>query len=411
MNLNDFASELVAGKKFVKAAFSGFAGGGKSRTASEFVIGAYHALGCTKPAMIIDNENGSRFLVPLFRNAGIKALLKQTTSLEDVLAAIDFLNKGEIDFLFADSLTKVWYRYIRDYLAKNRKVFMGLDDWGKVLPKWQESFSDVFVAAQGSIVFTGRGGFEYTKEDDEYDEETGRKKKGGYVKSGVKMKMAGETPFEPDLNVWMEREEEITSSGIRVWREALIMKDRSGLIDGKTFVNPTFADFQPFIGYIVDEPTGAVAGETYSRNLAPGENYDSYARKTSKQIALEEIQEEIVKLHPGQTKDDKTSKANLLEELFSTRSWTAVENLSLEKLTEARSALWIKSRGHAYGIDPADSQPAELTLEGDDKIPHEAPTDVTPSNAVDSSATATPSAPEATEDMRNAPHITEEKAA
>jgi len=30
-----------------------------------------------------------------------------------------------------------------------------------------------------------------------------------FSKSGVKMKLAGETPFEPDLNVWMELQQEI----------------------------------------------------------------------------------------------------------------------------------------------------------------------------------------------------------
>lgn len=373
MKLSDFATDLVAGNRFVKAAFGGFAGAGKSRTASEFVIGAYKDLGYTKPVLIVDNEKGSRFLIPAFRNAGIPAMLKDTTSLDDVLTAFDILRNGETEFLFIDSLTKVWYRYVREYLAKNRKQFMELMDWGKLLPKWQETFSDVFVAAQGSIVFTGRGGFSYEKEEDEKDE-TGRVvKKGSFVKSGVKMKLAGETPFEPDLNVWMEQEQEISAGGdLSVWREAQVMKDRSGLIDGKIFRNPTYAEFRPFVRYLVDVPTGTVAGESSSRNLAPGENYDNYARRTEKQIALEEIQEEIVKLHPGQSKEDKTEKANLLETLFDTRSWTAVENLSLERLQSARNKLWIKSRGHEYGMKPP-APPAANTepIQGDEAISHE----------------------------------------
>ena len=106
-----------------------------------------------------------------------------------------------------------------------------------------------------------------------------------------------------------------------------------------------------------------VAGESSGRNLAPGENYDNYARRTEKQIALEEIQEEIVKIYPGQTAGDKKGKADLVESLFKTRSWTAVENLSLEVLKEGRNALWVKSRGHAYGEKPA--APQELKLEED----------------------------------------------
>lgn len=352
MRLEDFATDLVAGNRFVKAGFGGFAGAGKSRTSAEFVIGAYKDLGYTKPVLIIDNEKGSRFMIPMFRTAGVKALLKDTTSLQDVLTAFDLLKAGDIEFLFIDSLTKVWYRYVREYLEKNKKMFMELQDWGKLLPKWQETFSDVFVSAQGSIVFTGRGGFSYEKEEDTKDEATGKVKKGQFVKSGVKMKLAGETPFEPDLNVWMEQEQQIENGKLTVWREAQVMKDRSGLTDGKVFRNPTYADFAPFVRYLLDVPAGAVSGESSNRNLAPGENYDNYARKTSKQIALEEIQEEIVKLYPGQTAGDKKGKADLVEELFLTRSWTAVENLSLETLTAARDKLWRKSRGHGYNEGP-----------------------------------------------------------
>lgn len=353
MRLEDFASEMVAANNFVKADFGGFAGAGKSTTMTEFVLGSYRDLGYTKPVLVIDNEKGSRFLIPKFKAAGIKALLKETTSLDDVLTAFSMLEHGDIEYIMLDTLSKIYYRYVRDYMEKNRRAFMELNDWGKILPKWQEQFADRFVAAQGSIAFTGRGGYTYDKEEDETDERTGKVKKGAFVKSGVKMKVAGETPFEPDLNVWMEQKQEITHEGLKIWREAQVMKDRSGLIDGKTFVNPTYADFQPFVKYLVGVPQGIVQGESSDRNIAPGENYEGWDRKRKKDIALEEVQEEIVKMYPGQTAGDKKAKADLLEELFATRSWTAVENMPLEAAEKARNAIWIKSRGHAYGMKPS----------------------------------------------------------
>lgn len=370
IKLSDFATDLVAGNKFIKAGFGGFAGAGKSRTASEFVIGAYKDLGYKKPVLIIDNEKGSRFLIPMFRAAGIKAMLKDTTSLQDVLTAFEILRSEEIDFLFIDSLTKVWYRYCREYLEKNRKQFMELQDWGKLLPKWQETFSDVFVAAQGSIVFTGRGGFSYEKEDDVKDEVTGKVKKGQFVKSGVKMKLAGETPFEPDLNVWMEQHQEIGGDGkLKVWREAQVMKDRSGLIDGMVFQNPKYSEFQPFVRYLVDAEVGAVAGESSGRNLAPGENYDSYDRQTKKNIALEEIHAELDRLFQGHTADVKSARGDYIESVFGTRSKTAIERQGFQELEAARNKIWIKSRGHAYGDDPP---PIELKLA--DEAPPAQPT-------------------------------------
>jgi hypothetical protein len=359
MNLEDFATDLVASNRFVKAAFGGFAGGGKSRTSAEFVIGSYHDFGYTKPVLIIDNEQGSRFLIPQFTKAKIKTSLKQTTSLADVLTAIDLVNEGQIDYLFIDSMTKVWYRYVREYLANARKTFMGLDDWGKVLPKWQETFSDVFVAAQGSIVFTGRGGFSYEKEEDTKDESGRVTKKGQYVKSGVKMKMSGETPFEPDLNVWMEQQQEIGPEGLEIWREAQIMKDRTGLIDGKTFKNPTYESFRPFIGYLMDVPTGSVAGETSGRNLAPSENFDSFDRRQKIEIALDEIKEEMLKHHGhGMDAGTKAAKSATLETITKcvfeggTRSWERLASFRIDDILKVRNELWKLTRGHGYGEQP-----------------------------------------------------------
>ena len=117
MKLTDFASPLVAGNSFVKASFGGFAGSGKTRTASEFIVGAYKDLGCSKPVLIIDNEKGSRFLVPFFAKANVPAMVKETVHLADILSAFDFLKAGEIDFLFIDTLTKVWYQYVRTLIS------------------------------------------------------------------------------------------------------------------------------------------------------------------------------------------------------------------------------------------------------------------------------------------------------
>ncbi len=357
MRLEDFASDLAASNKFVKAGFGGFAGAGKSKTASEFVIGAYKDLGYKKPVLIIDNEKGSRFLIPAFKAAGVPAYVKDTTSLADVLTAFKLLKQGETEFLLIDSLTKVWYRYVREYLENNNRKFMELQDWGKLLPKWQETFSDVFVAAEGSIVFTGRGGFSYEKEEDITDERTGKVKKGQFVKSGVKMKLAGETPFEPDLNIWMEQHQQIEDGKLRVWREAQVMKDRSGLIDGQVFEQPTYEQFRPFVRYLVDVPTGAVAGESCSQNLAPSENYEGMDRARQKQVALDEISQEMIKLcGHGMDAATKSAKFNLLFEIAETRSWAKLESMAPAFVFAVRDKIWVKSRGHKYGEAPSSEQ-------------------------------------------------------
>lgn len=341
MKINEFAKELVAKNHFVKASFGGFAGAGKTRTATEFVIGCYKDMKLKKPVLLIDNEKGSRFLIPIFQRAGIKTLVKDTVSLNDVLVAMEFLQNGEIDFLFVDSLTKVYYHFVRDYLKKNGLKFMALQDWGKIIPEWQERFSDRFVDLAGNFVFTGRGGFQYDKEEDEIDEETGKiKHKGGFVKSGVKLKLAGETPFEPDLNIWMEQKQDVGAKNkLVVWREAQVLKDRSGLIDGKTFRNPTYKDFQPVVKFILGVPTGEVAGVTNQDAGAPVENFEYYRRKQAREIEVEKIKAIFDRLALGSSGHDKRLRVLLLEKCIGTTSNTELEKMDADTLHVKRELL------------------------------------------------------------------------
>jgi len=335
MNLENFATKLAAENAFIKASFGGFAGSGKTRTATELIIGFYQKTKLKKPVLIIDNEKGSRFLVPLFRKAGIETLVKETVALPDVLQAFKYLQNGDIGFLFIDSLTKVWYQYVRDYKTANRRTFMTLQDWGKILPAWQEQFADVFVNTCGNVVFTGRGGYTYDMEE---NEETKKKE---FVKSGVKMKMAGETPFEPDLNIWMELNQEINDDGKpKVWREALVMKDRSGIIDGKTFINPTFADFEPVVIFLIDVPKGKVAKQSDDSNIAPSENWDYQNQREIREIELEKIKNLMIENKIGsQSKDDKQIMIALMKRFFLTTSWTELEKSKIEVLQKGREMM------------------------------------------------------------------------
>jgi hypothetical protein len=344
MKLHEFATEMASKGNFIKASFGGFAGSGKTKTASEFLAGAYKELGHTKPLLIIDNEKGSRFLIPFFKKElpNTKIIVKDTRSLADILQAMQFLQNGEIDALFIDSLSKVWYQYVSDYKSKNRITFMTLQDWGKILPAWQEEFSDRFVSIDGSIVFTGRGGFTYEKEEDEKDEQGRVKKKGQFVKSGVKMKMAGETPFEPDLNVWMEQEQELQADGrLKIWREAQILKDRSDTIDGKVFENPTYNDFRPVIRFLQGLPVGTIAGESNRVNLAPAENWEAYERKQQRIIEMEKITAlfDTYGYSGTLSKEQKAIKALSIEKIFGTTSITEIEKMDPTKLGELRENL------------------------------------------------------------------------
>jgi hypothetical protein len=340
MNLQNFATKLAAENSFIKFSIGGFAGSGKTRTATEFIIGFYKKTGLKKPLLLIDNEKGSRFLVPMFKKAGIETYVKETTTLPDLLEAMKMVQSGEIGFLFVDSLTKIWYQYVRDYKTANGyngkpKPFMTLQDWGKILPAWQEQFADVFVNTCGNIAFTGRGGYTYDMEE---NDETKKKE---FVKSGVKMKMAGETPFEPDLNMWMEIAQDIDETGRpKVWRECLILKDRSGLIDGKTFINPTFNDFEPVVDFLISVDKGVVAKASNTENITPHENYEQANRKEEREIELEKIKNLFIENGiGGQSKDDKQVMIAIMRRFFNTNAWSEVEKTKIEDLRSARESI------------------------------------------------------------------------
>jgi len=348
MELSKFATKLAAKNHFVKASIGGFQGSGKSLTATKFIIGCYKDLKLKKPILIIDNEKGSRFLIKQFKKAGIEALVKDSKQLQDVREAFNYLKAGEIDFLFIDSLTKVYYQFIKDYKKKNNKQNMSLMDWGKMLPSWQENFSDVFVEAEGNILFTGRGGFEYSKEEDTKNEAGEVTEKGQFVKSGMKMKIAGETPYETDLNIWMQLEDHSTNGKgkpePKQTNVAYVLKDRSDTINAKSFHNPVYKNFQPVIKFITGLEVGEVAGENESaNNYAPGDDFSYLREKTKRQIQTELISAEFDKVGLGdcRSKADKQLKTVILEKVFATASPTEIDKMSAVKLEEKRQLLVI----------------------------------------------------------------------
>jgi hypothetical protein len=117
------------------------------------------------------------------------------------------------------------------------------------------------------------------------------------------------------------------------------MKDRSGIIDGKIFKNPTFKDFKPFVDFILDVPLGEVAGATDTTNHAPSEDYDYQRRKNAREIELEKIKAIFEKAGFGTTKEEKQIKVCVVEKIFETTSWTEIEKFDADILSLRREML------------------------------------------------------------------------
>lgn len=246
--------KLENNRPFLKMAFEGFAGDGKTFTATQVAIGVHKLIKSTKPIALFDTEKAFKALKPSFDAAGIEAIVNdEQRSLAALSAAIKWCEDGNADILIIDSITHVWEEFMKAYLNrpdKNGKVIarnrLEFQDWGVIKPRWKEEFSNPFVMAKCHIIFTGRAGYEYT---DERNEETGKRE---IFKSGIKMKVENETAFEPDILVLMQKRSDLISDDKKVWREAMVVKDRTNQIDGKTIKNPSFNDFYPAIKVLLD---------------------------------------------------------------------------------------------------------------------------------------------------------------
>lgn len=317
-------------RPYAKIAFEGFAGDGKSYTAVELAIGIHKLIGSTKPIAIVDTEKAMDKLKHRFSDAGIPAKVTNGRSLATVSAAIQACNDGYADILIIDSITHVWESYLAAYMAEKKKTRLDFADWGVIKPKWKKEFSDAFVMANTHIIFSGRAGYEY---EDEKNAETGKRE---IFKSGIKMKAEGETAFEPDILVLMEKKQSILSDKKEITRQATIIKDRTTRIDGKTFTNPTFEDFYPAISTLLDGTLKDVHGDEIPDTFHDFENkFSEMGRKRNQAIA--EIEQAFNLMGLGTGKDEKKLKPAIMNKVFRVLSVEKLDSLPL-KIVELGAA-------------------------------------------------------------------------
>jgi hypothetical protein len=227
---------------------------------------------------------------------------------------------------------------MQSYEKKLCRKRLQFQDWDTIKREWA-NYTDLFVNSKVHIIACGRAGYDY-----DYDfNEDGSK---DLIKTNTKMKAESEFGFEPSLVIEMERISENTEQitelannrikkqsfkpkvGSRWIHRAHVLKDRADKINGQVFDYPTFESFKPHFDSL--NIGGAHFGVDTTRNSEErfDMNGDNEWRQKQKRraIALEEIQNYLVEMWPGQTKEEKQAKLALVEEAFGTNSWTKVEN-------------------------------------------------------------------------------------
>ena len=333
----DFFEPIENTRPFLKMALEGFSGTGKSYTAGLIACGLHDMIKSKKPIALYYTERAGIGSIKKFYDDRKKEVIsKESRTLADLTQAIKVCEDGLSDILLIDSITHVWERFLPGYKKKFKRDRFQFQDWGVIKPIWKEEFADILVEAKIHILFTGRAGYEY----DYFENEEGHKE---LEKTGIKMKVEGETEYEPDIVVLMEKEKVMDRSKLKqLDRVAFIIKDRNDFIDGCRFKNPTFKDFEPSIRItLMGKSTDKVIEETEDKfTLLDDREYQK--KKTKRTILLEEVQGSLVSIFPGATKDEKQIKTDIVNILFKTRSWTAVEKeTKMHLLEDAKEILSI----------------------------------------------------------------------
>jgi AAA domain-containing protein len=355
---------------YFKAGFMGEAGSGKTHTASLVTIGLVLHLrklgvpGSEKPVFMLDTEQGSAWVKPMFEDAGIELMVAKTRTFKDLVPAIKEA-EAHSSAMFIDSITHFWEELQSAYMAQRsqqlRKPYTRLEfqDWAILKSQWRQ-FSDVYVNSNLHCILCGRLGFEY----DQSVDERGRKQ---IEKSGVKMRAEKDLGYEPNILVWMEREMDLAEKTVS--RTAIVLKDRSQRLDGEQYPNPTFKTFLPHIDFLAlgGKHEGVDTSRT-SMDIIPDDDVPlSERRHIKREIVIEELDALLAQHGLGGTSNDaKTKRAELISKHFKCTSRTEIEKLMpLLDLQANFDALHRELTGKPsrYGIQ--DAAPAV-----DDEIPN-----------------------------------------
>lgn len=336
---------------YLKAGIFGDPGTGKTTTASYLALAIAQKLGSKKPVAFFETEAGSDFMIERFNTEGVELLRVKSHSVADLIEAVKEAESA-CSCMIVDSITHVWDEVMN---AKLKQLNRARKEQGKgpiyklefqhhadIKRVWKE-WLDLYLNAKLHMLVCGRAGDIWQWEK---DEETGKKE---LQSIGTRMKAEKNFGYEPSLLIEMSRIEKGAGKG---WKHrATVLKDRTDTINGLQFdfEKPrkefqagdwkfTFKPFEPVFKHLnIGGEHKTVDTTRNSEGLFPGQDGESQGERLRQraQIALEEIEASMVAIWPGRDAGSSAMKAGILEALFGTRSWTAVQT---KKLTELEAA-------------------------------------------------------------------------
>lgn len=227
----------------LKIGIYGPPGSGKTFTSLLIAEGVAKLTG--KRAALVDTEHGSDFYCQTVQTRAVHpeafdfdALY--TRSITEAVSAVRTLSTEEYGVVIIDSITHLWQACIEAYGGRQTSAgTIPMHAWGKI----KKPYKDLMTALLSSplhVIICGRQGVEYAT-----DEETEELRA-----IGVKMKAEGETPYEPHILLRMEAIKPKRTNELAMI-VAYAEKDRTGVLAGRSFINPTFDTLcKPLLGLL-----------------------------------------------------------------------------------------------------------------------------------------------------------------
>jgi AAA domain len=381
---------------FAKVSFQGKEKSGKTTTAAQTAIYLAKKYHPGKPVAFLASEPGIDFVLDMFQSEGVELLADRSRAFVALKNSIPEAIKAGAGVLLIDSATAYWQEIVKAYRVANHiKGKLQPFHYTPIKEQWRE-FTDPFVTAQIDILVCGRLGFEFEElEDKDGEREVSR--------TGTKMKTEGDFNYETDLIVEMtSRSDEFAGNATKAKigkrtklvrsfsshkvHVASIQGSRIWALNGKSFQfqakdayavgdsMKTGACFAPYFDFLKQGGgSGTVMDNQSSVTLFDSANSRDFQQiRQRKEIALEEIKNSLSCVWSAATGKDATVKLEVINALFGTHSWTAVETMHVDVL-EKGAQVCRRMKNLALSSMPADREALlslvkQATDEIDDEI-------------------------------------------
>lgn len=227
----------------LKIGIYGPPGAGKTFTSLLMAEGLAQASGLR--VAYVDTEHGTDFYCKAVPSRAVHPEAFDfdaiyTRSITEVIEAVKSLKPAEHGVVVLDSITHLWEAAMAAYRGpRTRQGGIPIMAWGRIKKPYKDLMA-YLLSSPMHVIICGRQGLIY-----EENEETGES-----AVVGVKMKAESETPYEPHILIRMETVRSSKTNEVASV-VAYAEKDRTGVLSGRSFVNPTFDTLcKPLMGLL-----------------------------------------------------------------------------------------------------------------------------------------------------------------